>query len=329
MTLFIGLVLLFSIIFLANHVEIHASDSMRRMFNWLLLLFNLPLFLLGLSFLLLSTEQIQSGDLGLAISDFRPAGIVLLLTAVWGLLATLSEVRRALSRWIPIDPGSAVHTLALILAGYLLGNSILTLTQGGLEGLVETSSPASIIDVVASEALYAAVGLAGAGIFIRRNGWKLLDRLGLERPTTAQLRRSLRWVGLLLVLQWLTGLIMLVTDPEQAAVLDELNTLLLGDMDTIWEWFLLAISAAIGEEILFRGALQPVFGLWLTSFIFAFAHIQYGFSPATVLVFVIGVILGLVRRRYNTTTAIFVHFAYNFILGLLVLSLPYLEQFAT
>jgi membrane protease YdiL (CAAX protease family) len=329
MTLFIGLVLLFSIIFLANHMEVHASDSMRRMFNWLLLLFNLPVFLLGLSFLLLSPQQIQSGDLGLPISDFRPAGIVLLLTAVWGLLATLPEVRRILSRWIPIDPGSAVHTLALILAGYLVGNSVLTLTQGGLEGLAETSTPASIIDVVASEALYAAVGLAGVGLFIRRNGWKLLDRLRLEKPTGEQLKRGLRWVALLLVLQWLTGAIMLVTNPEQAEVMDELNTLLLGDMDTIWEWFLLAVSAAIGEEILFRGALQPVFGLWLTSLVFAFAHIQYGFSPATVLVFAIGAILGLVRRRHNTTTAIFVHFAYNFILGLLALALPYLERMAT
>jgi membrane protease YdiL (CAAX protease family) len=71
-----------------------------------------------------------------------------------------------------------------------------------------------------------------------------------------------------------------------------------------------------------------VLGLWPTAFIFAIAHIQYGFTAATVLIFAIGVALGLVRRRYSTTTAIFVHFSYNFISGILVLLAPYLESLA-
>ena len=34
----------------------------------------------------------------------------------------------------------------------------------------------------------------------------------------------------------------------------------------------LALASGIGEEALFRGALQPVAGLWLASFVFALAH---------------------------------------------------------
>ncbi|MFW6063213.1 MAG: CPBP family intramembrane glutamic endopeptidase [Chloroflexota bacterium] len=329
MTLAIGLILLFGIIYLANVIESSGTATARRAFNWVLLLLNLPLFLLGLALLLIPPDQLQAADLGMNLSVFRPAGLALLLTAIWGLLATLPEARRLYARMIPIDPHSPVHTLALILAGYLIGNSVLTLTQGGLEGLAETSTAASLVEVVASEMLYAAVGIAGVGLFVRRDGWKILSRLALEKPTARQLWHGLRWVGLLLVLQWLTGLLFLLLDPEQAEILEDLNSLLLSNMDTVGEWFILALAAGVGEEILFRGALQPVFGLWVTSFIFALAHIQYGFTPATILVFGIGIVLGLVRDRYNTTTAIWVHFVYNFALGMLTLLAPYLESAAT
>ena len=329
MDLLLGLVLIFSLIFVANATEAQGSARLKRIFNWILLLVNLPIFLLGLTLLLVSPEQLEATQLDLAFSAYRPAGLVLLVSAVWGLLVTLPEVRRLFARWLPLNPGSAVHALALVLAGYLVGNSVVSLTQGGLEGLAQTSSAATIFDVVASELLYATVGLAGVGIFIRREGWKLLDRIGLQVPTGAQLRRSLRWVFLLVALQWLAGALFLLTDPQQAEALENLNTLLLGNMDTVGEWFLLAVSAAIGEEILFRGAIQPVFGLWATSLLFALAHIQYGFTIATVLVFGIGVALGLIRQRYNTSIAIFVHFSYNFLLGLLALLAPYLERLAT
>jgi len=328
MELFVGITLLFSLIFLANFAAARRSERLTRIFNWILLLVNLPLFLLGLALLFISPQQLATTQLDLTFTAHRSAGIVLLLSAVWGLLVTLPETRRLLARWVPLDPASPVHALALVLAGYLVGNSALTLTQGGLEGLAQTSSAASIFDVIASELLYAMIGLAGVGLLVRRQGWKLLDRLGLQWPTRHQLRKSLRWILLLLALQWLAAIILQLSNPQQAEALNELNTLLLENMDTPAEWFLLAISAAIGEEILFRGALQPVFGLWATSFLFAMAHIQYGFTLATILVFVIGVALGLIRQRFNTGVAIFIHFSYNFILGLLTLLAPYLEQLA-
>lgn len=328
-SLFTLLILLFSLIFLANYVQASATDRLKRIFNWILLLVNLPIFLLGLSLIFISPQQLAQTQLEIPFTIYRPAGMVMLISAVWGLAVTLPEVRRLIARILPIDPTSAVHALALVLAGYLVANSALTLTQGGLEGLAQTSTAATIYEVLASEMLYAMVGIAGAGFLVRRHGWKLLDRLGLQWPTAAQLRQTARWVLLLLALQWMAGAIMTLTSPQQAEALSELNTLLLEDMDTPVEWFLLALSAGIGEEILFRGAIQPVFGLWATSLLFAVAHIQYGFTIATVLVFVIGVVLGIIRRRHGTTMAIIVHFFYNFILGLFTLLLPYLEQLAT
>jgi membrane protease YdiL (CAAX protease family) len=109
--------------------------------------------------------------------------------------------------------------------------------------------------------------------------------------------------------------------------LEDVNSVLLQDFDTVGEWLVLALIAGISEEILFRGALQPIFGLWFTSILFAVVHVQYGLTPVTVFVVILAVLLGLIRRRTNTTVAIFVHAGYNFVLGLLALLAVYLEQF--
>jgi membrane protease YdiL (CAAX protease family) len=45
----------------------------------------------------------------------------------------------------------------------------------------------------------------------------------------------------------------------------------LGPLRPAQAW-LLALASGIGEEALFRGALQPVAGLWLTTLVFALAH---------------------------------------------------------
>ena len=138
--------------------------------------------------------------------------------------------------------------------------------------------------------------------------------------------KALHLSVLLFMLQAVTAGLWQQINPEEVELLENINSQLLGDFDTVWEWFMLALAAAIGEELLFRGALQPVFGLWPTALLFAVAHIQYGITPATAFLFVVGIVLGYLRRRYNTGVAMFVHFGYDFALGMLVLLTPYLEQ---
>jgi membrane protease YdiL (CAAX protease family) len=75
---------------------------------------------------------------------------------------------------------------------------------------------------------------------------------------------------------------------------------------------LLGLGAAAGEETLFRGALQPVFGVVLTSLLFASLHVQYGPSVSLGYVFLLSVGLGILRNRINTTAAFVAHAGYNF-----------------
>ncbi len=76
---------------------------------------------------------------------------------------------------------------------------------------------------------------------------------------------------------------------------------------------LLSGLAGVSEEILFRGALQPIFGIWLAALFFALSHLQYALTPATLIIFVVGLGLGWLRQRRNTTTAIIAHFVYDFV----------------
>jgi membrane protease YdiL (CAAX protease family) len=123
-------------------------------------------------------------------------------------------------------------------------------------------------------------------------------------------------------------LIWALLDPTQAIETGGINQSLLGDFDTVWEWFLLAVAAGLGEELLFRGALQPVFGILTTSLIFAVSHVQYGFSPAALAILLLSIVLGIIRKRQNTTMAILVHAGYNFVLGLFSLLAVYLQSVA-
>jgi membrane protease YdiL (CAAX protease family) len=78
---------------------------------------------------------------------------------------------------------------------------------------------------------------------------------------------------------------------------------------------LLGVSAGVGEEILVRGALQPRVGLFWASLLFAAAHVQYTWFGMLTIVG-LGVTLGVVRKRANTTTAIIVHGLYDIIAAL-------------
>lgn len=328
MLLLLGIVPFFALVFLANYAQKQNDPTLLRLLRWLFAGLNLLIFLAGIFFLFIRPEQFAEASLEEAFPtlDMRPAGVVLLGMAIWGFLMLLPEIRRWLARWSAIDPESPVHTLALMFSGYLVGNTLITLTQGGLENLAETVTTAGILDVVVQQLLFVLIGLVGVGALVRRDGIKLLDRLGLEVPTPRQLLMGLGWMVLLVMLQTLAAGLWQAVNPEEVELLENINTQLLGDIDTVWEWFILALAAGVGEELLFRGALQPVFGLWPTALLFAVAHIQYGITPATAFILVVGLVLGYLRRRYNTTLAIYVHFGYNFVLGMLVLLTPYMEQ---
>ncbi|MBE2221742.1 MAG: CPBP family intramembrane metalloprotease [Anaerolineae bacterium] len=325
----LGLFAVIALILLANIIEAGKNETYFRLFTWLLLLINLPVMLFGIALVILPADLLtglMTASSGLLSLNWQTAGLSLVLMGLWGFVVSLPASRRLLARWLPLDAASPVHALGLVLAGYLLGNTIFSLTQGGLEELAETAVSTSIYEILLMQTLFAAIALLGVGLYTRRSPGETRTRLGLERPTGHQILVGTAWIMVLVMLQAIAGGIWMLMDSSQAELLEGISSELLGDIDTVLEWALLAGATGVGEELLFRGAIQPIFGLGVTAFLFATAHVQYGITPVTVIVFIIGIILGLIRRRYNTTTSIFVHAGYNFVLGMLSLVALQLEQ---
>lgn len=81
------------------------------------------------------------------------------------------------------------------------------------------------------------------------------------------------------------------------------------------EILILAVASAVGEELLFRGALQPMIGIWPQAVVFALLHIGPGarFLPWTLSAFAVGLIFGwLFHATGDLGGPIVAHFAINF-----------------
>lgn len=82
------------------------------------------------------------------------------------------------------------------------------------------------------------------------------------------------------------------------------------------EILILAASSALGEELLFRGALLPWLGLWPQAIIFALLHLGPGlrFLPWTASALVMGLVFGFLYLALGDLgAAITAHFTINFL----------------
>ena len=76
---------------------------------------------------------------------------------------------------------------------------------------------------------------------------------------------------------------------------------------------LLAASAALGEEVLFRGVLQRWLGVWGQAALFGLAHLDYGTPLQVILPFALGLAFGyMVKRGARLWVPIVAHFVLDF-----------------
>jgi membrane protease YdiL (CAAX protease family) len=213
-------------------------------------------------------------------------------------------------------PDSIVHLTAMYVCLYGLGLQIITFVLGGgLTGLAETyENGLGVADLLANFIPFVVLSLFGVGLGIRRNWTQVRERLGLYWPGKRGVLISLALVVVLFIyvaalsLIWM-ALVSEETYEEQTKASDALTE----SVNSVWLAFLVAATAAIGEEIAFRGALQPIFGLWPTAIVFTLTHAQYTLTPAWLIILGVAVTFGWLRDRYGTGAAMITHFFYNFI----------------
>jgi len=289
------------------------------------LLVLLDLALLGGGLLAMIVPLLTADLPPLPSANYGGLAVILWLTAVLGALPLIPAVRRGLAHRLEIEPTSCVHTTALVFAVYFAG---LTLAQlaliGDLSKLTSVEARLSVLDMLATTFPLALMALAGVGFLMRRDLRATLERIGLRRMTAGQWGLVILVILLFLAFDYTVLWVWQQLWPGSHALVGDITTNLFSDLAKPLAALAVGLSAGIGEELLFRGALQPRFGLVLTSLLFAIGHAHYGLSPATVEIFVVGLVLGLVRLRTNTTTCVVVHAGYDFVNLLLLPYSPYL-----
>ena len=292
----------------------------------LLVVVNGGFLLLGFGSLLLSLSDRAAAQIavimpGLVVSRWAGFGWVTVGSAILSLVVLLPLVRRWIGRLIPIDAQSSLHAAALALAALMTGLNLAQVELiGGLDILADAGGSVGFAELLTSNLPIGVVAIIGVGYLVRRDGRRTLERLGLERITWRQVGLVLILTLIILVVYYGIDKFWLVVDPESHAMLESINEVLFGGVDKVWQAMLIGLSAAVTEELLFRGALQPRFGFLPTAILFTLAHVQYGWTLATLEVFVAGLVLGWLRKRGNTSVCILLHLLYN-VLALTVFAL--------
>lgn len=216
------------------------------------------------------------------------------------------------------NPDSMTHMWALILVVQFLTFQFASFfLVGGLEGIAEDIG-VNYGTLLANFLPTVLIPIIGVGLFIRRNPGAALRRLGIKPMGLKDLAISIGVSGvatvvLLMLVGIVVGIWSQLVSPETFEAQNIASNALAESVNTLGLAFLLALTAGIGEEIAFRGALQPIFGFWFTAFVFVLAHLQYTLTPAALLILIVALAFGLIRKYLDTTTAILTHFLYNFI----------------
>ncbi len=97
---------------------------------------------------------------------------------------------------------------------------------------------------------------------------------------------------------------------------------MIGQLDPkIYHIIFYSTCAAVGEEILFRGAIQPFLGIWWTSVLFIFLHgylnpYNWQITLYGVFMVMISAGLGYLYELLGIYAAMFAHFIYDLVMFL-------------
>jgi membrane protease YdiL (CAAX protease family) len=203
----------------------------------------------------------------------------------------------------------------------LTGQLVSFVLQGGISGMAESINEEGIplSEVIFQALLQVLIAFLGIGWIVRRSLPQALERLGLLIPSrddvTQGIVTGLKLIVLVFVYAYIMGILINVGVFSESALeqQNEAADSMVKAFSTLPLAVALALSAAVGEEILFRGALQPVFGNLLTSIFFVLMHTQNLIGPGIVMLFIVSYLLGILREQRNTTAAMIGHFVYDFL----------------
>ncbi len=256
-------------------------------------------------------------------NQFRASEEIAIPIAVAGLLGLLllvPPVQRAIARRLPLRAGSPVAYITLVIGILFLAQQLGSQLAVNILAALKDSPPLTITDLLFQDIPLLLLAFFAVGLFVRRSFSETLDRLGLRSPPArywwlVALLAIPVFMGIAYGIEWVAGI---VTPATQKEVTD-VSTVLFSRFNNPGAIIFLGLLAGVVEEIVFRGALVPRLGIFVTALLFAALHTQYGITFASLEVFVLGVGLGWLRLRSGTLTCIVAHAGYDIAVGLLPL----------
>ena len=243
---------------------------------------------------------------------FHQTTTIYMFAGVASGLVLLPPTRTLLARVIPFDRTSWPDIIGLII-----------MLTAGIVGIVTTFFKSHVTDSptyldLANQAILMVVLAAfGVGLYVKRGPRETLQRLGLARPTWRQVAVAVGLVAVALAVGVASDQLLKLLQPDIYTRIQDNTKAITSNINSVWGAIAIGLCAGIGEELLFRGALQPRYGIVFTSLVFALLHVQYDASIYTVGVFAAGLLFGIERKKMNTSTSIITHALYNTIAVLL------------
>jgi uncharacterized protein len=251
---------------------------------------------------------------------FAAAGGAALLAGVAGVGLCVPPLRRIMGRRLGNNFWADPPTfLALWLFVMVLANNAVGLLLFDQLPNVESIFPAGRLSpgaVLTSQLPFVGVAILGVGLGVRRNPRETLDRLGYGPVSVRQVGIVALFVGAALALSLAADSLFARLQPDLHRQVGEISESLfnpagLSAAEAVLFALLVGVGAGLGEETLFRGAVQPKLGIAATSVLFASMHVQYGPSLLLGYVLLLSVGLGVLRERINTTASFLAHAGYN------------------
>jgi len=240
----------------------------------------------------------------------RDNGPILLALGLGLTLPLIKPFRVQMARVTPIDPASAADMSAssifLAVLGLLIALSLDAPEPDAVEGVDYSTL---IVQLLA----FIGLSYVVVGTNLKRSFEQANRRLGLARPTWRTVAAGTGFFFLTILVNGLAGVLTEVFQPDTNNEIQQGLEDLTGEFRSPLGAVAIGVSAGVGEELFFRGALQPKFGLVLTSLCFALLHTNYGISFVTLGVFGMGMIFGFMRLRYGTVAAMITHALVNFV----------------
>lgn len=239
------------------------------------------------------------------------AGLALCVPPLWSIIG---RAERGFWSEPPVFFALWLFVMVLVLSLVSLVAFLGVETGALAAGLGGRLSP---VDVATGQLPLIIVAVLGVGLWVRRSPGEVVARLGYGPLSAAQLGICVLFVVGALALSAVTDALFAALQPELYERVGELSSQLfstqgMGLASVLLFGVTLGVGAALGEESLFRGAVQPVLGILPTSLLFAALHIQYGPSVSIVYILLLSVGLGLLRKRINTSAAFVAHAGFNF-----------------